>query len=118
MTSRDTPWGAEETVLNTAMPLSDGTGSLLIRRMHIDNEGMTPVERHREANVIIYVEDGVIDLQVNDDFYELEEGEAHYIEAGEQHQVENLDAAVTDVLQIVFPFDPDDREIIEDPYAQ
>ncbi len=117
MTGQDTPWGAQETILNTAISMGGESQSLLLRKLQIENEEMTPVARHKSGNVIIYVEDGAIDLQVGEDFYELEDGDGHYIEAGEKHQIENLDATVTTVMQIIIPFDPDDMEIIEDPYA-
>lgn len=118
MSKTDTPWGAEDLALNTDIHMDEDHGNLVVKKTMLDAEEMTPVERHINSNIIIYVLDGAIDLKVGDEFYELEEGEAHFVERGIPHQIENLDDAVTSVLRIIFPFDPDDVEVLEDPYSE
>ena len=97
--------------------MPDDSGDIVLKKKRIDSGEMTEREVHRQTNTIIYVNDGAIELRSGDDFYELEEGEAHFVEAGNQHQIENLMDAVTEILQISFPYDPDDVDVIQDPYA-
>jgi len=117
MTQRDTPWGAEEIALNTDVYIEQNHSNLVVKKAMLDAEELTAVERHKNANVIIYVLSGAVDLKVGSEFYELEDGEAHFVEANTPHQIENLDDSVTSVLRIMFPFDPDDVEVLEDPYT-
>ncbi|MDY6778853.1 MAG: cupin domain-containing protein [Candidatus Nanohaloarchaea archaeon] len=116
MSWKDTGWGAENIIINTAIEADQG-GDLVLKKIKLDTEEMTPLERHRHANTIIYVETGAIELTVGDDFFELEEGEGHYIEAGEKHRIENLVGSVAEVLRISFPFDPDDIDVLDNPYS-
>lgn len=117
MGKSDRPWGAEETVLSSNIFMEADNGDLVVKKLYLDAEEMTPVERHLNTNTIIYVQEGAIDLQADDDFFELEEGDGHFLEAGTPHQIENLDQDVTVLLRISFPFDPDDVDILEDPYS-
>lgn len=116
MSQRDTAWGADKTILNTGIHMPANSGDLVLKQMRIDSGEMTEREVHKQTNTIIYVNDGAIELRSGDDFYELEEGEAHFIEAGQQHQIENLIDGVAEVLRISFPYDPDDIQVLEDPY--
>lgn len=117
MSRTDTPWGAEEIVLNTNISLGEEKGDIALRKLLIDAEEITPLEKHRKTNTLLYVTKGAIELEVDSNFFQLEEGDGHAIEAGKPHQIQNLDEAVTKVMQIMVPFDPDDIEILEDPYA-
>lgn len=117
MSKVDTPWGIEEQLVNTSISL-EGNGSLVMKRLSLDSTEMTPVVRHAEATAIIYVEEGSIDLQAGEDFYELEAGGSHVVQRGEQHQIENLDDSISRVLTVMIPYDPDDETVIEDPYQR
>lgn len=104
--------------LNTDIHIENEHSNLVVKRLSLDASEMTPLERHHHANTVLYVLSGAINLQVDNDFYELEANEAHFIEAGKPHQIENLDADVTELLRISFPFNPDDVEILDDPYTR
>lgn len=117
MSKVDTPWGIEEQLVNTSISL-EGTGALVMKRLSLDSTEMTPVVSHSEATAIIHIEDGSVDLQVGEDFYELEPGDSHVVQPGEQHQIENLDDSISRVLTVMIPYDPDDETVIEDPYQR
>ncbi len=117
MGETDTPWGSEELIMSTAASFSAEHGSLALRRLRIDADEMTTVHRHRHVNKVVFVEEGLIELQVDDDVVELGDGDAHFIEAGTAHQLQNVDSRVAEILEIGFPFDPDDEVVEDDPYA-
>jgi len=116
MGQADTPWGAQDIIMATDVALDGGNENIALQRMQLDTEELTPVVRSRQANTIIYVLHGAIDLKVDDEFYELEDNEAHYIEHGTAYQIENLDDDVTAVLKITVPHDNDDLDVLENPY--
>lgn len=115
MSKADTPWGSEELIVNTSISM-DGSGELVMKELDLDSSEMTPVVTHSQATAIIYVQEGAIDLQAGEDFYELEDGDTHVVQPGEKHQIENLDDSVSRVLTVMVPYDPDDRTVIDDPY--
>lgn len=116
MSKADTPWGFEDLILNTSISI-DGSAEVVMKELALDSQEMTPVTSHSQTHVLLYVRDGAIDLQVDDDFYELEDGDGHVIQPGEPHQIENLNDSVSSVLVVMVPYDPDDERVLEDPYA-
>ncbi len=108
----DMPWGGEEVVLTSAV---DG-GAMAVRRVAIDRDEMTAYHFHRQRNEIVFVQNGLIEIRQEDDYAEVEAGEAFFIEAGETHQLQNIDNQVVEVLEICFPYDADDIVMVEDPY--
>ncbi|MDY6765999.1 MAG: cupin domain-containing protein [Candidatus Nanohaloarchaea archaeon] len=111
----DMPWGAEDVVLTT--DVDSGDGALAVRRVHIDRDEMTAYHYHRHRNEIVFVQEGLLEIRLEDDYAEVGENGAFFIEAGEPHQLQNIDDSVTEVLEIAMPFSPDDVEMLEDPYA-
>ncbi len=116
MSQKDTPWGAEEFIINTDIKNEEKYGNLVVKKSILELGEMTELERHRKANVILYVLKGAVNLRADDDFYELVEGESHFVESNLPHQIENLEDGVSEVLKIIFPFNKDDVEILENPY--
>jgi mannose-6-phosphate isomerase-like protein (cupin superfamily) len=49
---------------------------------------------------------------------DLEEGNAMVIRSGEKHQIQNIDNDVAKVLEISFPYMPEDLVRVEDPYKE
>ncbi len=116
MGQKDTPWGAEEIIIKTGIKVEKDFGNLVVKKTVLDSSEITELERHRSANVVLYVLKGAVNIRVDEDFYELEKGESHYIESNLPHQIENLDDDVTEVLKIIFPFEKGDIDILENPY--
>lgn len=112
----DTPWGAEELVLNTEVDFDGVYGNLSVRRVEIDTDEMTAFHRHKDKNEILFLEQGLVEIRTADDYHELEEGDAYFIENGEPHQIQNVGGTVAKLVEINFPFEPSDHEEIEDPY--
>lgn len=110
----DVPWGAEELVMTTETPM----GAMALRRVHIDTDEMTAYHYHRDRNEIVFVQEGIVEIRLEDDYAEVEEGEAHFIEAGETHQIQNIDNQVVELIEVGFPFEPDDAVMVEDPYEE
>ncbi|MDY6761664.1 MAG: cupin domain-containing protein [Candidatus Nanohaloarchaea archaeon] len=109
------PWGAEELVLST--DVDTGDGAMALRRVEIEHDEMTAYHYHRRRNELVYVQDGLLEIRLEDDYAEVEAGEAFFLEAGEPHQLQNIDDQIVEVLEIAVPFDPDDVKMVEDPYA-
>lgn len=116
MTEQDTPWGSRDILLNTSIEMKEDYGDLVVRKTSLDNGEMTPLERHLETNTIVCVSEGAMELTVGDEYFEMEEGECHFIEKGEPHRMENIVSQVTEVIQVMFPHDPEDIDILDDPY--
>ncbi|MDY6770076.1 MAG: cupin domain-containing protein [Candidatus Nanohaloarchaea archaeon] len=106
------PWGAEELVLTT----ETGDGMLALRKAAIDRDEMTAYHYHRDRDEIVFIQSGLLEIRLEDDYAEVEEGDAFFIEAGEPHQLQNIDDQVVTVLEIGTGFDPDDVVMVEDPY--
>ena len=112
----DKPWGYEEQILVTQVDVGDKTGMLGIRKLVINADEMTSYCVHERQQDILYLEKGNAVLRRDEKMEELEEGEAKIIRTGEKHQVQNINNEVVEVLEISFPYKPDDIERKEDPY--
>lgn len=111
------PWGYEEQVMITQVDIGGKTGMLGIRRLVINAEEMTSLARHSDQSDIIYLEEGTAILKKGDKIVELEKGEAEIIRKGTEHQIQNLGTKPAKLLEISFPYSPQDIERIEDPYS-
>lgn len=112
------PWGYEEQVLMTQVDVGDRAGMLGIRRLVIDADEMTSYSVHEEQSDIIYLEEGNAQVRKESGTQKLEKGNAIVIRSGEKHQIQNIDTQVAKVLEISFPYKPEDLKRIEDPYAE
>ncbi len=112
------PWGYEEHILSTQVDVGDRVGMLGIRRLALNAEEMTSYAYHEEQADIIYLEKGSIVLRREDKMEDLEPGSAIVIRSGEKHQLQNISGEVAEVLEISFPYIPEDIVRIEDPYAE
>jgi len=112
----DKPWGYEDQVLMTQVDVGDRTGMLGIRRLVINGEEMTSYAYHEEQSDIMYLEKGNIVVRREGEMEDLEEGEAKVIRSGQKHQIQNIGSEVAEVLEISFPYRPEDITRIEDPY--
>lgn len=112
------PWGFEDQVLMTQVDVGDRTGMLGIRKLSINASEMTSYAVHEEQADIIYLEKGDVMLRVEDDIEQLERGKAKVIRSGQRHQIQNIGEEVAEVLEISFPYRPDDIERTEDPYSE
>lgn len=112
------PWGYEEQVLMTQVDVGDKVGMLGIRRLVINVDEMTSYAYHEEQSDIIYLEEGDVSIRKEGDNKSLEKGKAMVLRSGEKHQIQNAGTTVARVLEISFPYDPQDLERIEDPYTE
>ncbi len=112
------PWGYEDQVLITQVDVGDRTGMLGIRRLVIDAEGMTSYSYHDEQADVIYLQEGNVVLRRDDELEDLENGGAKVIRSGQRHQIQNIGGEVAEVLEISFPYRPDDITRVEDPYSE
>ena len=112
------PWGYEEQILTTQVDIGGERGMLGIRKLVINSDEMTSYAVHENQADIIYLEEGSAVLRVEDDMKELEKGNASIVRSGERHQIQNIDSEVAEVLEISFPYKPEDIERVEDPYSE
>lgn len=112
------PWGYEEQVLITQVDVADTAGMLGMRRLVFDGEQMTSYAYHETQADIIYLEEGSVVVRKEDEMIDLEKGSAVVIRSGEKHQIQNIDDSVAKVLEISFPYIPEDIHRVEDPYAE
>ncbi|MFP4038407.1 MAG: cupin domain-containing protein [Candidatus Nanohaloarchaea archaeon] len=112
------PWGYEEQVLTTQVEVGGERGMLGIRRLKINADEMTSYCFHHEQADIIYLENGCAVLRIEEGMEDLEKGEARVIRPGERHQIQNIDSQVAEILEISFPYRPEDIERVEDPYSE
>lgn len=112
------PWGYEDQVLMTQVDVGDRVGMLGIRRIVIDADEMTSYSYHEDQSDIIYLEDGNAQVRKEGGIKELEKGNAIVIRSGEKHQIQNIDTQVAKILEISFPYKPQDLHRVQDPYAQ
>lgn len=113
------PWGYVDTVLMTQVDIGNETGMLGMRKLVIDSEEMTSYSKHSKQNDIIYLESGSATVRIDGKMEELNNGNgALIIRAGQKHQIQNIGSKVAEMLEISFPYDPEDIERIEDPYSQ
>ncbi len=111
------PWGYEEQILATQVDVGGERGMLGMRRLVINSDEMTSYAVHESQADIIYLEKGSAILRKEDEMEELEQGKASIIRSGEKHQIQNIDSRVAEILEISFPYRPEDIERIEDPYS-
>ena len=112
------PWGFEEQILTTQVDIGGQRGMLAIRRLAINSDEMTSYAIHNQQADIVYLEEGSAILRVEDELKQLEKGKASIIRSGEKHQIQNIESQVAKVLEISFPYKPEDIERVEDPYTQ
>lgn len=112
------PWGYEEQVLVTQVEVEGQSGMLGIRRLVINGDEITSYAKHTKQEDIIYLEKGAAVLRTEEGMKELVKGEAVTVNPGEEHQIQNIDNKVAEILEISFPYRPDDIERIEDPYKR
>ncbi|MFB6208905.1 MAG: cupin domain-containing protein [Candidatus Nanohaloarchaea archaeon] len=113
----DKPWGYEKQILITQVDIGDRTGMLGIRKLVINSEEMTSYSYHEEQSDIIYPEKGNITLRKDEELEKLEEGNAKIVRKGVRHQIQNIGGDVAEVLEISFPYSPEDVVRVEDPYS-
>lgn len=114
----DKPWGYEEQVLMTQVEIAGKSGMLGIRKLVINTDEMTSYSVHNKQSDIIYLENGHVTVRKDGNLEELEKGKAMIIRSGEEHQIQNIGDSVAEVLEISFPYKPEDIERIEDPYQE
>ncbi len=114
----DKPWGYEDQVLMTQVDVGDRAGMLGMRRLVINAQEMTSYSYHDEQQDIIYLEEGNVVIRVNGEMRDLEKGEAMVIRSGQKHQVQNIGSEVARILEISFPYRPEDITRVEDPYVE
>lgn len=112
------PWGYEEQVLMTQVDIGDKVGMLGIRKLVINSEEMTSYSYHDEQADIIYLEKGSVTIRIEDDYEEVEKGSAKVIRSGQNHQIQNIGDEVAEILEISFPYRPEDINRLEDPYKE
>lgn len=114
----DKPWGYEDQVLMTQLEVGETRGMLGMRKLVINGDEMTSYSLHEEQTDIIYLQEGNVVVRLEDGMKELEKGNAMVIRAGQRHQLQNIDSSVAEVLEISFPYRPEDITRIEDPYEE
>ncbi len=112
------PWGYEEQILTTQVDIGGERGMLGIRKLVINSDEMTSYAVHETQADIIYLEEGSATLRVEGELKELEKDNASIVRSGEKHQIQNIDSHVAEVLEISFPYRPEDIERVEDPYSE
>lgn len=112
------PWGYEEQVLMTQVDVGDRVGMLGIRRLVINSDEMTSYSYHENQADIVYLEEGNATVRKEGSMVELEKGSALVIRSNEKHQIQNIDTQVAKILEISFPYKPEDLTRVEDPYSQ
>lgn len=113
----DKPWGYEDQVLMTQVDVGDRAGMLGIRRLVINTEEMTSYAYHEEQSDIVYLEEGDVTVRIDGEVEELEKGKAMVIRSEQKHQIQNVGDDVAEVLEISFPYIPEDVNRVEDPYS-
>ena len=114
----DKPWGYEDQVLVTQVDIGGKTGMLGVRRLVIDADEMTSYSFHEDQSDIMYLEEGSVVLRVEGEMKDLEKNDATTIRSGEKHQIQNIDSQPAEILEISFPYRPNDIQRVEDPYQE
>lgn len=112
------PWGFEEQVLTTQVDVGNKTGMLSVRRLNLNGEEMTSYAYHEKQSDILYLEEGDVVVRTDDEMIELEKGDAETIRSNTRHQIQNIGSKVAKVLEISFPYSPEDIKRVEDPYSE
>ncbi|MFB6242339.1 MAG: cupin domain-containing protein [Candidatus Nanosalina sp.] len=110
------PWGYEEHVLMTQVDVGDQVGMLGIRRLVINTDEMTSYAYHEEQADILYLEEGNVVIRHEGEMKDLEKGKAMVIRSEENHQIQNIGSSPAKILEISFPYIPEDLVRVEDPY--
>lgn len=110
------PWGYEDQVLITQVDVGEERGMLGIRRLVINSDEQTSYSIHENQADIIYLEEGEAILRIEGKMEELEKGEARVVRSGDKHQIQNINSEVAEILEVSFPYRPEDIKRIEDPY--
>lgn len=114
----DKPWGYEEQILATQVEIGDETGMLGFRKIVVNSDEMTSYSYHEQQQDIIYLEEGSAILRTEDGMEKLEKGEAKIVRSGTRHQIQNIQGEPAILLEISFPYRPDDIVRVEDPYEE
>jgi len=114
----ETPWGYKDQVLISQVDVGGQKGMLGIHRLVINAEEMTSYAKHEERADIIYLEKGEAILRIEGKMEELQKGEARVIRSGEKHQIQNINNEVAEILELSFPYKPEDIEHVEKPYDE
>ena len=112
------PWGYEDQVLCTQVEGGGERGMLGIRKLVLNADEMTSYAKHEHQADIIYLEKGSATLRIDDNLEELDKEDAKVVRPGQNHQIQNIDSQVVEILEISFPYKPDDIERVEDPYSE
>jgi len=118
MSRIEKPWGYEEQVMITQVDVGGETGMLGIRKIVINTDEMTSYAFHEKQSDIIYLEKGDVAVRKEGDIKELADGKAMVIRSGEKHQIQNIGGDVAEILEISFPYKPEDITRVEDPYSE
>ncbi len=118
MAKTEKPWGYEEIIFSTEINSGRGYVPIALKKFAIDSEQMTSFHLHKKINEILYVNKGMVEIRLENDVISLNEGQSYFIEAKTPHQIQNITSEVVEVIEVSFPFDPEDEERIEDPYAE
>ncbi len=118
MSRIEKPWGYEEQVMITQVDIGDKPGMLGVRKLVIDAEEMTSYSFHDKQADILYLEKGDVSIRKEGDIKNLEKGNAIVVRSGEKHQIQNIGGEVAELLEISFPYRPEDINRIEDPYEE
>lgn len=114
----DKPWGYEDQVLMTQLEVGGKTGMLGMRKLVINGDEMTSYAYHENQTDIIYLQEGTVVVRLEDGMKELEQGNALVVRSGQKHQLQNIDSQVAKILEISFPYRPEDITRLEDPYKE
>lgn len=114
----DKPWGYEELIFTTQIEHKGDYETLAVKKIVINGDEMTSYHTHKKINEVLYVNQGLLEIRLEDDLIELEEGEAHFLEEGEAHQIQNITGEVVEVIEVAFPFDSEDKDRLDDPYKE
>ncbi|MFB6265679.1 MAG: cupin domain-containing protein, partial [Candidatus Nanohaloarchaea archaeon] len=68
MEMEDMPWGAEELVMTSELEFGGALGTLALRKVDIDRDEMTAYHFHRRRNEMVYVEEGILEIRMEDDY--------------------------------------------------
>lgn len=116
MSEQDKPWGAESLIFTTDVNVRGKYDTLAVRKIEIDGEEMTAYKQHEGVNKVLYINQGMAEIRQEDDVIEVNEDNAYYIESGSPYQIQNITGQVLEIIEVCFPFDSKDQQVIEDPY--
>ena len=118
MAKTEKPWGYEEIIFNTEVKLKTGYVPITMKKLAINGEEMTSYHFHKNVNELLKVEKGMVEIRLENDVISLNEGQAYLVESDTPHQLQNITSKVVEITEFALPFDAEDIERIEDPYAE